>query len=288
MLDCALRGISGRIEACRQGAHGQHPAIDQHEQQDLERGRHQHRRQHHHAHRHQHAGHDQVDDHERDEDQEADLEGGLQLAGDERGHQHRERDRVGAGIGTVPGDAGEGHQVGLADLRQHEATQWRGGQRPRGLEVDLTVEVGRHAGTPGLVPGRHHHHRGEEQGQPQQHLVGWRLPGAQCLAQQAQHDDDAGERGQYQQHRRDQGDRRHQQQGLQRQADRRTADLADVDVRQRRGRRAGRGERQCRQQAQGKQQQPRHQGGNTGTGDTHVRGPCAAAAAAAGRNSAGS
>jgi hypothetical protein len=144
------------------------------------------------------------------------------------------------------------------------------GQRPGGLEVDVAVEVGRHAVLHALSQVGIITIAVRNRARPSSTWLDG-VCRSQRLAQQAQHDDDAGERGQHQQHRRDQGDRRHQQQGLQRQADRLAADLADVDVRQRGGRRAGRGERQRRQQAQGKQQQPRHQGGKTGTGDTHVR-----------------
>ncbi len=52
---------------------------------------------------------------------------------------------------------------------------------------------------------------------PEQHLVGRRLAGAERLAQDAEHDHDAGEGGHHQQDRRQQGQRRHQRQHLQRQ-----------------------------------------------------------------------
>src|SRR5687767_5320832 len=75
-----------------QRAHEQRPAVDEHEQHQLEGQRDQHRREHHHPHRHQHARHDDVDDQERQEHHEADLERGLQLAGDERRDEHAQRD----------------------------------------------------------------------------------------------------------------------------------------------------------------------------------------------------
>src|SRR6188768_1939737 len=112
-------------ETLRQRAHDQRPAIDEHEQHDLERQRDQHRRQHHHAHGHQHAGDHQVDDHERDEQQEPDLERGLELAGHERGHQDVQRHVVGLLEALAAGDAHEGRDVGLARLLQHERLERR-------------------------------------------------------------------------------------------------------------------------------------------------------------------
>src|SRR3954469_20610995 len=63
---------SPSMEARQKGLDDQRPAIDQHEQQDLERERHQHRREHHHAHRHERRAHDEVDHQKRYEDDEAD------------------------------------------------------------------------------------------------------------------------------------------------------------------------------------------------------------------------
>src|SRR5262245_35025881 len=67
-----------------------YPAVDQHEQQELERHRHRGGRQHHHAHRHQDVRDHEVDDEERQEDQEADLERDRELAHGERRHDDQE------------------------------------------------------------------------------------------------------------------------------------------------------------------------------------------------------
>src|SRR6185437_6843878 len=53
---------------------------------------------------------------------------------------------------------------------------------------------------------------GQEQREPQQHLVGRGLAGAERLTQDAEHDDDAGEGRHGQQQRRQHGDRRRRQQ----------------------------------------------------------------------------
>src|SRR4051794_25588996 len=68
MTDSGVISAYLKVEALRQRADQQLPAVGQHEQHQLEgqcdgSGRH-----HHHAHRHQHAGHHQVDDEERNED----------------------------------------------------------------------------------------------------------------------------------------------------------------------------------------------------------------------------
>src|SRR4029077_19116277 len=70
-----VSGVIARslVEARRERADQERPAVHEHEQHDLERQRDQHRREHHHAHRHQHARDDEVDHEERNEDQEADL-----------------------------------------------------------------------------------------------------------------------------------------------------------------------------------------------------------------------
>src|SRR5690242_15117505 len=98
-------------ETLRERAHDQRPAIDEHEQHDLERQRDQHRREHHHAHRHEHARDHEIDDHERDEQQEADLERGLELAGDERRHEDVQRHVVGLLEALAAGDAHESRDV---------------------------------------------------------------------------------------------------------------------------------------------------------------------------------
>src|SRR5581483_2638989 len=63
------------------------PAVDEHEQEDLERQRHQDRRQHHHAHRHERRAHDEVDHEERHEHHEPDDERRLELRQHERGDE---------------------------------------------------------------------------------------------------------------------------------------------------------------------------------------------------------
>src|SRR5690606_23440636 len=89
--------VSSRTSFTSSAPVGQHqavdqlrPAVDQHEQQQLERQRDRGRRQHHHAQRQQDVGHHQVDDQERQEDQEADLEGGGEFADGERRDHHDE------------------------------------------------------------------------------------------------------------------------------------------------------------------------------------------------------
>ena len=93
-LDPVCRMSTGPV-ALHQAARHQVPAVDQHEEDQLERQRHHHRRQHHHAHRHQHRGDHEVDDQERQEQQEADLERALELRDHERGHQHAQRHVLG-------------------------------------------------------------------------------------------------------------------------------------------------------------------------------------------------
>src|SRR5206468_2859756 len=72
------------LEAGEQRTHDERPAVDHHEQQELERERDEHRRQHHHSHRHQRRADDEVDHEERHEHDEADDERRLQLGEDER------------------------------------------------------------------------------------------------------------------------------------------------------------------------------------------------------------
>src|SRR3954447_4375904 len=70
-----------------EGLDDEGPAVDHHEEQELEGQRHHHRRHHHHAQRHQRSADHQVDHQERDEDDEPDDEGLLQLRQDERRDQ---------------------------------------------------------------------------------------------------------------------------------------------------------------------------------------------------------
>src|SRR3984957_18408151 len=59
-----------RVERLEKGADDQGPAVDEHEQQDLEGKRNERGREHVHAHRHHDRRHHEVDDHEGDEDHE--------------------------------------------------------------------------------------------------------------------------------------------------------------------------------------------------------------------------
>ena len=67
-------------EGGHDGLGDQPPAVDEHEDQDLDRRRDHDRGQHEHAHGQQDTRHDQVDHEERQEQQEPHLEGRLQLA----------------------------------------------------------------------------------------------------------------------------------------------------------------------------------------------------------------
>src|ERR1019366_340934 len=84
------------VEALHEGFDDQVPAVDQDEQEDLERQRDEGGRQHDHAHAHQRRRDDQVDDQEWQEDQEADLKRGLELRDDEGRDQH-----LGGHFGTL-------------------------------------------------------------------------------------------------------------------------------------------------------------------------------------------
>src|SRR3984957_21188269 len=96
------------------------PAVDQHEQEDLERQRDEGRRQHDHPHAHQRRGDDQVDDQERQEDQEADLKRDVELGDDEGRDQHLGRD-FGAGVWRLCfGEIDEQLDVLWACLAEHE------------------------------------------------------------------------------------------------------------------------------------------------------------------------
>ncbi len=95
--DCVLAHTGKRLD---EGLGDQVPAVDEDEQEDLERQRDEDGRQHHHAHRHQRRRDDEVDDQERQEDQEPDLERRLELGDDERRDQDVGRD-VGARLGRA-------------------------------------------------------------------------------------------------------------------------------------------------------------------------------------------
>ena len=97
------------------------PAIRQHKQQHLKRGRDNHRRHHHHAHRHQDGGDDDIDEQKRDIDAEAHQECGLQLADNKCGNQNGNR-RVARRMDRPRlRHVGKECQVVLAGLPQHKA-----------------------------------------------------------------------------------------------------------------------------------------------------------------------
>src|SRR5262245_14244619 len=66
-------------ETPHDGADDEVPAVDHHEEQNLERQRDHRRRQLHHAHREQRGRHHQVDEQQRNEEKEPHLKAGLQL-----------------------------------------------------------------------------------------------------------------------------------------------------------------------------------------------------------------
>src|SRR3954462_7018152 len=111
------------VEALDEGSGDEVPAVDQDEEQDLERQRDEDGWQHHHAHRHQRRAHDEGDDEERQEDQEADLERGLQL-GDHEGRDQRPRRHVRARARVLEvGHVDEQREVLVARLAEHEVAQ---------------------------------------------------------------------------------------------------------------------------------------------------------------------
>ena len=69
----------------------QNPAVDDHEQQQLERRGNDHWRHHHHSEAHQDDGHNKVDQNEWDVDTKAHDEGGLEFADDIGWNQHTHR-----------------------------------------------------------------------------------------------------------------------------------------------------------------------------------------------------
>src|SRR3972149_5731688 len=79
-------------EALHERADQKVPAVDQHEEHELEWHRDHDRREHHHAHRHEDARDHHVYDQERQVDEKADLERGLQFARNERRYEGQRRD----------------------------------------------------------------------------------------------------------------------------------------------------------------------------------------------------
>src|SRR3569623_569953 len=237
------------VEAVGERTDDQHPAVDQHEQHDLERQRDDQRRQHHHAHRHQHTGDEEVDDQKRNEDHETDLEGGLDLAGDERRHQRGERHFFLVTDLALTCHVEKKLQIAVAGLVQHESGDRLLGLEDRILKADLLVEVRGHRALVDRVPHRRHHEKGEEQREADQRLIGGRLLGAERLAQQRQYDDDAGECRHHQQPGRQQGEEGHEQYDLYAQSVGLTAARIAGDAdRVEPGRRLGDAARQTQQQ----------------------------------------
>ena len=76
------------LEALRKRADQHVPAVDQHEQHNLEWQCHKGGRYHHHAHGHEYRRHDHIDNKERNKHRKADLEGGFQFACDKSGDEY--------------------------------------------------------------------------------------------------------------------------------------------------------------------------------------------------------
>ncbi len=195
--------------ALDQAARHQAPAIDQHEEDQLERQGHDHRRQHHHAHRHQHRCHHEVDDQERQEQEEADLEGALELRDHEGGHQDAQRHLLGARRLGLMRKLSEQRQVLLADVLLHEGAQRPGGTLDGLLDADLVVHERPDAGLVGALQRRSHHEAGEEQRQRNDHRIGRRGGGPERGTQQREHHHDAREGRHHDQDRR--RERQHRQ-----------------------------------------------------------------------------
>ncbi len=144
-----------------------------------------------------------------------DQEGGFQLARDKRRDEQRQRHILRGREALAAGDAHERRDVALAGLVQHELLQGHEGAVECDGRFDGAGGVGLEGVFVDALDDRRHDEEGQEQRQADQHLVGRRLAGAERLAQDAQHDDDAREGGHHEQDGRQQGERRHQHQDLQ-------------------------------------------------------------------------
>src|SRR4051795_10260746 len=91
---CSIVHRVASAVAERERFHERRPAVDEHEDHDLERQGHRRRRYHHHAHRHENVRDHEVDDEKRDEDEEAGDERLAQLARYERGNEYGEVARL--------------------------------------------------------------------------------------------------------------------------------------------------------------------------------------------------
>ena len=135
-----------------------------------------------------------------------------------RGHEARQQHV----IGTASGSAYSSWPARLAKSSRSGSRVWpsmKVAQRLLGglggrVELDGACHVGLHAVVVDLVQHRAHDEEGEEQRETDQHLVRRRLRHADRLAEDGEHDDDAGERRCGQRQRRQQRQRRHQQQDL--------------------------------------------------------------------------
>src|SRR3954462_3121049 len=204
------------VEALDEGSGPEVPAVDQDEEQDLERQRDEDGWQHHHPHRHERRADDQVDDEERQEDQEPGLEGRLELPLDERWDQDVGRG-VGARLRTLElGEVHEQRQVLGPRLAEHELAQRLLAAVERLGLRDLVLGERVDGVLLDLGEGRRHHEDGEEQRDADQDLVRRRRRSAQAGADEAQDDEDAREAGDAEQQRRHERDGADEQQQLDR------------------------------------------------------------------------
>src|SRR5438067_7272207 len=159
------------LEALEQRANDEAPAVDQDEQEELERERHHDWRQHHHPHRHQRGAHRDVDDEERHEHDEADDERRLQLREDERGHELGEAHVLLRRRSALLRRRHEHRQLLRTRLRHHELAHRYDRGVPRLRLVLLTLEHRLQRRVVHLLEGGAHHEEAEEQRQSDQHLV---------------------------------------------------------------------------------------------------------------------
>src|SRR5882724_11940393 len=153
-------------------ADDQGPSVDEDEEQELDRQRDDHGGQHHHPQRHERGGDHQVDDEEGHEDQESDQERPAQLREGERGDEHPRWDvRTGLRLGC-PCDVGEEDHVLILDLPAHVGLE-RGVPLLRGVRPgDRPVEGRLHRLAVDLGQGRAHGKECQEQGEPDEDLIG--------------------------------------------------------------------------------------------------------------------
>src|SRR3954470_17599063 len=191
------------VEALNERSGDEVPAVDQDEQQDLERERDEDGWQHHHAHRHQGRADDEVDDEERKEDQEADLEGRLEL-GDHEGRDQRVGRHVGAGLRALEvREVDEEREVLLPRLAEHEVAQRLLAALDRRRLGDLVVRQRIDRVLLDLRQRRRHDEDRQEERDADQDLVGRRGRRAQAGPDEAQDDEDAREARDREQQRRD-------------------------------------------------------------------------------------